>query len=133
MQGNRKTNTRPEVEVRCRLHHAGLRYRKNARLKLQALTVVPDIVFRRERVAVFVDGCFWHGCDEHYRPPASNGTYWESKIARNRARDTRVNAALLSDGWAVIRVWEHVPPDKAAELIRGMVLERRTSGQGGDK
>lgn len=67
----------------------------------------PDFTFRRERVVVFVDGCFWHGCSKHLRMPASNRSYWRKKIARNMARDRRVTRELAADGWTVLRVWEH--------------------------
>ncbi|MDB6027097.1 MAG: mismatch repair protein Vsr [Verrucomicrobiales bacterium] len=67
----------------------------------------PDFVFPRLRTVIFVDGCFWHGCDEHHRAPASNSDYWMAKITRNRARDHRVTQQLRMRGWTVIRVWEH--------------------------
>src|SRR4051794_8019823 len=80
MQGNRKTGTRPEVELRRHLHRLGFRFRKNLRLEVAGLRVAPDIVFPRAGVAVFVDGCFWHGCPEHFRSPRTNVEYWEAKI-----------------------------------------------------
>lgn len=67
----------------------------------------PDFVFREEKVAIFVDGCFWHGCKRHLRMPASNAAYWQAKIERNRKRDRQVSRALRQQGWRVIRVWEH--------------------------
>jgi len=67
----------------------------------------PDFVFRRERVAVFVDGCFWHGCPKCYRRPKSNRKFWDAKAARNRARDAEVTRALRRAGWTVVRIWEH--------------------------
>lgn len=67
----------------------------------------PDLIFRRERVAVFLDGCFWHGCPKHYREPGSNVAFWRSKIARNRSRDRKVTASLRKLGWKVVRFWEH--------------------------
>jgi DNA mismatch endonuclease (patch repair protein) len=87
----------------------------------QPLPGKPDFVFRRERLAVFVDGCFWHGCPWHLRMPASNVVYWNAKIARNMARDRRVNAELRRAGWRVIRLWEHALADPnrvAARLLR---------------
>src|SRR5690606_2188272 len=72
MRGNRKADTRPEVELRRLLHRAGLRYRKNASIKLSGLVVTPDVVIRRRRLAIFVDGCFWHGCPEHFKLPKTN-------------------------------------------------------------
>ena len=92
----------------------------------QPLPGKPDFVFRRERLAVFVDGCFWHGCPKHLRMPASNVEYWNAKIARNMARDRRVNADLRRAGWRVVRLWEHAlaePKRVAARLLR--LLGRR--------
>ena len=73
----------------------------------QALSGKPDFVFRRERLAIFVDGCFWHGCKRCYRRPSSNQKYWDAKIARNRARDRNVSRKLRTEGWSVIRIWHH--------------------------
>jgi len=67
----------------------------------------PDFAFRREHLLVFVDGCYWHGCPKCYRRPSSNTSYWDAKVARNRARDAKNVAQLTSDGWRVLRVWEH--------------------------
>ena len=87
----------------------------------QKLPGKPDFVFRRERVAVFIDGCFWHSCPKHVRAPASNVEYWTAKLARNLARDRNVNAALRRAGWKVVRVWEHALTEAApvaSRLIR---------------
>jgi DNA mismatch endonuclease, patch repair protein len=67
----------------------------------------PDFVFRAQRVAVFIDGCFWHGCARCYRRPASNRAYWDAKVERNRARDRQVRRELRARGWKVLRIWEH--------------------------
>ena len=72
-----------------------------------ALPGRPDFAFRRERVAVFVDGCFWHGCPKHFTRPKSSRKFWDEKIARNKARDAKVNRELRRVGWSVIRIWEH--------------------------
>ena len=117
MQGNRKTGTRPEVEIRRRLHRRGFRFRKNKRLEINGFAVTPDIVFPRQQLAVFVDGCFWHGCPDHFRLPRTNASYWDAKIKRNMARDRRVTEGLASGGWQVLRVWEHADPDDAAGRI----------------
>lgn len=85
----------------------------------------PDFVFRREQVAVFVDGCFWHGCSKHLRAPKSNKTYWRRKIAVNRLRDIRVKRVLQQQGWRVLRIWEHElrnEPRLARRLRRLLVL-----------
>jgi DNA mismatch endonuclease, patch repair protein len=118
MKGNRRADTKPEVALRAALHARGLRFRKDFTvLSRDGTKAKVDIVFTRARVAVFVDGCFWHGCPEHGRVPSTNSHYWPAKLARNRARDQRVTAALKVDGWTVVRVWEHVPLAKAVELV----------------
>jgi DNA mismatch endonuclease (patch repair protein) len=95
----------------------------------QALVGRPDFVFRRERVAVFVDGCFWHGCPRHGRQPGSNSGYWMPKLARNKARDREVSAALRKAGWRVIRTWEHdlARPLMLAEKLRIALLQKHPS------
>jgi DNA mismatch endonuclease, patch repair protein len=116
MQGNRKRDTRPELALRSELHQRGLRYRVD-RKPLEGLRCKADIVFRRQKVAVFVDGCFWHGCPEHGTSPKTNAAYWSAKIGRNMERDRLNDAELTSAGWAVVRVWEHEPPADAASRI----------------
>jgi DNA mismatch endonuclease, patch repair protein len=116
MQGNRKRDTRPELALRSELHRRGLRYRIDAK-PLVGLRCRADIVFRRQMVAVFVDGCFWHGCPEHGTSPRTNPSYWSAKIARNVERDRRNDAELSAAGWAVVRVWEHEDPANAADKI----------------
>jgi DNA mismatch endonuclease (patch repair protein) len=123
MQDQRREGTRPEAALRRALHGRGLRFRLHRKL-LPHLRRTADIVFGPSRVAVFVDGCFWHGCPEHYVPPRSNAGYWNPKIERNRERD-RETARLLSDaGWLVVRVWEHDDVDTAAESIAKAVRTR---------
>jgi len=84
-----------------------------------------DIVFGPARVAVFVDGCFWHGCPEHGTGPKNNAQWWAAKLAANRERDLRVNAELEAAGWMVFRVWEHESPVEAADRIEAIVWSRR--------
>nr|WP_301316447.1 very short patch repair endonuclease [Nocardia amikacinitolerans] len=107
MQANRRSDTKPEVTLRKALHHLGYRYRKDFRLDLGTVKVRPDIVFTARRVAVFVDGCFWHACPEHGRQPTTNEWYWAPKLQRNIERDRAVGSALVAAGWRVVRVWEH--------------------------
>lgn len=109
----RTTGTEPELALRRELHRRGLRYRVDVR----ELPGRPDIVFSRARIAVQVDGCFWHGCPEHAVAPRSNAAWWSEKLALNRERDARNDAMLQSEGWLVVRVWEHVSPSTAADLI----------------
>lgn len=80
----------------------------------------PDIAFMRERVAVFLDGCFWHGCDDHYTPPTTRRAKWIAKINANKKRDARIVSELLSDGWKVFRIWEHELKD--SDELRNVAL-----------
>lgn len=126
MQGNRSRDTKPERLIRSLLHRRGLRFRKHLR-PVKALRCTADIVFPRERCAVFVDGCFWHGCPLHGEQPVANAEYWKNKIRRNRSRDLRNTQALIDAGWLVIRVWEHEDPEEVANRIEAALLSRRGS------
>ncbi len=118
MRGNRRKDTAPELRLRRALHARGRRFRVDERVDVGAARMPrPDILFTRWRLAVFVDGCFWHCCPEHGRPPKSNGGYWSPKLARNVERDAEDAAALRTAGWAVLRIWEHVPLERAVELV----------------
>ena len=124
-RANRRKDTGPEVRLRSTLHGAGLRFRKDHLLRLGRLGVRPDIVFTRQRIAVFVDGCFWHGCAAHQRVPKRNVDYWSAKLQSNRDRDRRVDAALSLAGWDVVRVWEHEELTAAASRIAEVVRHGR--------
>ncbi|TYL50060.1 very short patch repair endonuclease [Nocardioides sp. BGMRC 2183] len=124
MQGNRSRDTKPELLLRSLLHARGLRYRVNHRLLGTRHTA--DVVFTRARVAVFVDGCWWHKCPEHYKEPKSNTKYWLPKVDRNVARDAKVDALLDDAGWTVVRVWEHEDPVAVADRVERLVRERRS-------
>jgi DNA mismatch endonuclease, patch repair protein len=117
MKGNRRANTRPEVRVRSLLHQRGLRFRKDMLLRTVDVRTTADIVFPRHRFAIFIDGCFWHQCPEHGHVPRANPGYWERKLARTVERDLRVTKRLSDAGWTVLRIWEHVPPERAAAQI----------------
>lgn len=121
MQANRSRDTRTERRLRRSLYHEGLRFRVNYRPPIPCRCSV-DVAIVWARVAIFVDGCFWHGCPHHYRTPQSHTDYWRDKIARNRTRDLAVEQALSAEGWAVVRIWEHEPVADATvrvvELIR---------------
>jgi DNA mismatch endonuclease (patch repair protein) len=121
MEANRRTDTTPERLLRSTLHARGLRFRKDRRLDLGGKRVRPDLVFGPARVAVFVDGCFWHRCPEHATHPASNTEYWQEKFARNVARDRADDAALVAAGWTVIRIWEHEDPSVAASRVEAAI------------
>lgn len=107
MRANRKRDTGPELALRSALHRRGLRFRVNLSLRCGAVRVVPDIVFTRRKVAVFVDGCWWHRCPAHGTTPKANTAYWLPKLDRNVQRDRRVDAALAAGGWTILRIWEH--------------------------
>lgn len=126
MKGNKGRDTVPEIAVRSALHSMGLRFRKNAR-PVKGLRCTADVVFPRERVAVFIDGCFWHSCPEHGRVPTKDRTYWSEKLERNVARDARNNGALEAAGWAVLRYWEHERIEEVVAKVREQVLARRKS------
>lgn len=113
MRANRGRDTGPEVSIRAALHRSGVRFRKDHRLDLPGGRVRPDLVFTRARLAVFVDGCYWHGCREHRSLPRSNAEFWAAKIEATRARDRSQTEVLREAGWRVIRIWEHEPVDEA--------------------
>ncbi|MEV0245839.1 very short patch repair endonuclease [Nocardia sp. NPDC050712] len=117
MRSIRRTDTKPEVILRKALHRLGFRYRKDFRLDLGAMKVRPDVVFTARKVAVFVDGCFWHVCPEHGRLPAVNESYWSPKLRRNVERDRAADAALVEAGWQVVRLWEHESLDSAVAAV----------------
>lgn len=116
MRSNRRRDTKPELAIRRLLHARGYRYRvdfapwSNKRRRA-------DIVFTRRRLAVFIDGCFWHGCPEHGTIPVSHADYWEPKLVKNRERDAETTAMAEAEGWRVLRIWEHVPPEEAVQLV----------------
>lgn len=112
----RGRNTSPEVIIRKMLWALGYRYRINHRLPGK-----PDIVFTRQRLAVFIDGCFWHRCPMHYQAPTTRPEFWEAKIDGNVRRDREVNARLAKAGWSVLRIWEHEvrdDPERVLQIIQ---------------
>lgn len=117
-------DTRPELALRRHLHVAGLRYRVD-RAPLPDLRRRADLVFGPARVAVFVDGCFWHGCPEHGNQPKTNEAWWAAKLQRNRDRDADTDRRLLAAGWLPVRVWEHEDPAVAAADLSALVAARR--------
>ena len=118
MAAIRRTDTKPEVGLRRLLHARGLRFRKDYRLDLPGGRVRPDVVFTRRKIAVFVDSCFWHVCPEHGREPTSNEWYWTPKLRRNVERDGQQDEWLVDAGWTVVRIWEHVPLEEAADTVQ---------------
>ncbi|WP_433274647.1 very short patch repair endonuclease [Pseudonocardia xinjiangensis] len=126
MSRQRRTNTKPEMDVRRQLHAAGLRYRVDVRLEAD-LRVRGDIVWAQDRIVVFVDGCYWHRCPLHSTAPKSNADWWQTKLEENTARDRRVDQILRKRGWLVLRFWEHEDPRKVASAIKDQLAERRRS------
>jgi DNA mismatch endonuclease (patch repair protein) len=127
MSRNRRRDTKPELLLRRLLHAQGLRYRVDYRICVGDISVRPDIIFTRDRLAVFVDGCFWHSCPEHANIPTRNQSYWLPKLERNRARDRAVTAALEFGGWTVLRAWEHEPAADVASRVLGLLDAGRGS------
>jgi DNA mismatch endonuclease (patch repair protein) len=118
-----RRDTAPEVALRQALHRRGMRFRVQMKVPGNNRRTI-DIAFTRVRLAVYVDGCFWHGCPEHHVRPRANSEWWEWKIARNQARDRDTDQALLANGWAVHRVWEHEPPEQAADTVERVYRDR---------
>jgi len=116
MLANRRRDTGPELALRRELHRRGLRFRVD-HPPLRSLRCRADIVFTRQQIAVFVDGCFWHACPHHGNLPKANRDWWRAKLEVNVARDRRNDRALLDAGWHVIRVWEHEPTASAADRV----------------
>jgi len=133
MRAIKRTGTKPELALRSALHRRGYRFRKDYRLDLAPGTRVrPDIAFTARRVAVFVDGCFWHVCPEHGRDPTVNEWYWAPKLRRNMERDRAADAALAAAGWQVVRVWEHEPLDAAIAAVVAALGGRLTGREAPD-
>jgi DNA mismatch endonuclease (patch repair protein) len=120
MRAIRRRDTKPERRVRSLLHRSGLRFRVDYPIPDGLPRPVrPDIVFIRPRLAIFIDGCFWHGCPIHgSRQTARNATYWTRKIARNKERDAEQVQRLEKAGWRALRFWEHEEPAQIAAAIR---------------
>ncbi|MGW0315488.1 very short patch repair endonuclease [Streptomyces flavidovirens] len=116
-------DTTPEVAVRRLLYAAGIRYRLNVRVPDMPRRTI-DIAFPRAKVAVFLDGCFWHGCPEHATHPKSNAEWWREKLARNIARDRETTDHLTAAGWTVLRFWEHEAPSKVAASVARAIKPR---------
>lgn len=125
MLANRGRDTLPELAVRHRIHAMGLRYRVDfaplgGRRKA-------DIVFTRQRIAIFIDGCFWHGCPQHATLPKQNADYWIPKLERNIERDRETDEALCEASWTALRFWEHEDPDAIAHAIAHTLATSRTA------
>ena len=118
-------NTKPEVRLRQALHRLGLRFRVGRR-PVPELRRTADVVFGPTKVAVMVDGCFWHRCPEHYRPATRRAEFWANKVQGNTERDADTNRRLAEAGWLVLRVWEHEDVEVASQRVAEAVRLRRT-------
>lgn len=121
MSAQRRRDTTPEIALRRELHRRGLRYFVD-RAPLEGIRRRADLVFPRRKVAVFVDGCFWHSCPQHATHPKNNAQWWADKLAANVARDRDTDARLTEQGWTVIRVWEHEDPLAAADVVHDALI-----------
>lgn len=126
MAAVKRTDTKPELALRRALHAEGFRYRKDHPLRVEGKLVRPDLVFLGPRLAVFVDGCFWHCCPEHGGMPASNLDFWAPKLRANVERDRQQDRLLAEAGWLVVRVWEHELVPSATQTVRSALATRRT-------
>lgn len=126
MRSNRASGTRPELKLRRALHAAGLRYRVQFPVPGAPRRRI-DVAFTRLRIAVYLDGCFWHGCEEHPFRPKRNREYWEAKFAANRARDAATSQLLSEQGWLVLRFWEHEESHLMVRTIEQAVDARRAA------
>ncbi|MEU8641344.1 very short patch repair endonuclease [Streptomyces sp. NPDC048674] len=123
-------DTGAELAVRRLLHSAGLRYRVEYPVPGMPRRRI-DIAFTGLKVAVLIDGCFWHGCPLHATRPKANADWWSNKLDRNIARDTETTEHLITQGWTVLRFWEHEPPEEVALVVRTTVeRERQVQGHG---
>ncbi|MGC4935948.1 very short patch repair endonuclease [Gordonia sp. DT30] len=126
MAAIRRTDTKPEVELRSALHRQGLRFRKDYPIRVGGRLIRPDVVFTRREVAVFLDGCFWHSCPVHGRIPRTNASYWTPKLARNVARDAAQTEQLKQAGWTVLRFWAHEDVSRIVTAITQMLTDQAT-------
>ena len=124
MRANKGVDTGPEIRLRSLVHRAGLRYAIDVRPESD-INRRADLVFRAAKVAVFVNGCFWHGCPKHYSPPKSNKRYWSEKVRRNRERDVETRSLLKRRGWRVLVFWEHQSAQSCSERVVSVVSERK--------
>ncbi len=120
----RRRDTAPEIALRRELHRRGARFYVD-RAPIRGLRRRADLVFPRRRVAVYVDGCFWHRCPEHATDPKNNAQWWADKLAGNVVRDRDTDARLSAAGWLVVRIWEHESPVTAADKVQAALAEPR--------
>lgn len=127
-----RRDTVPELEIRSELHRRGFRFRVD-RAPVRGLRSRADIVFGPARVAVYVDGCFWHSCPEHGTKPKANAEWWERKLTRNTERDRETDRVLREHGWEVVRIWEHEDPAAAADRVESALIAAGSRGTSKDR
>lgn len=132
MEANRARDTKPEIRVRRLLHAMGLRYLVDAPLPIDRRRRA-DVTFGRVSLAVFLDGCFWHGCPQHFVPPTANAGFWAAKIGTNRSRDEDTTLRMIAAGWTTLRFWEHEEPEVVAVAIRETYIRLRFNPRGGSR
>lgn len=123
MQANKSRDTKPELALRRAVHALGMRYRVGIR-PVASLRRTADLVFTKARVAVFLDGCFWHGCPQHHSVAKTNAMFWADKVRQNRERDAETDRLLAEYGWTVVRIWEHDDSSAAAVKIQSLLTGR---------
>lgn len=123
MRSNKSRDTKPELALRSAVHARGLRYRVSAK-PLAGVRRTADLVFPRAKVAVFLDGCFWHGCPEHHTVATANAKFWADKVEGNRKRDRDTDGRLAEAGWVSVRIWEHEDAAEAARRVEEIVRAR---------
>nr|WP_248279243.1 very short patch repair endonuclease [Brevibacterium sp. 'Marine'] len=126
MKANRSRDTKPEIAVRRALHRRGWRFRIEFHALQNDKRRTVDIAFTRHRLAIQIDGCFWHGCKDHFVLPKANRQYWKDKITRNQARDLETNQLLKEDGWIVLRFWEHESIESIVSIIENTLNSTST-------
>ncbi|MFW6691537.1 very short patch repair endonuclease [Streptomyces sp. MAR4 CNX-425] len=125
MRANRGRDTSPERALRSLLWASGIRGYRVSKAPVRGLRRTADLVFGPSRVAVFVDGCYWHRCPLHYTAPKTNAAEWHKKVERTVERDRETDARLREAGWLVLRFWEHEAPEKCVPIVRDAVETRR--------
>ncbi|WP_255398242.1 very short patch repair endonuclease [Mycobacterium sp. E2238] len=124
MAAVKRANTKPEVQLRSALHLIGYRFRKDFPIRVNRRLVRPDVAFTKVRVAVFIDGCFWHMCPTHGEIPATNVGFWRHKLEGNASRDREQTRLLTDAGWTVVRIWEHEPLESAVAQVEAALPSR---------
>ena len=131
MQAIPSRDTAPEKALRTIMHRMGLRFRKDIE-PIEGVRCKADVVFRKAKVCVFIDGCFWHGCPKHFRPPKTNTGWWVEKVQDNHERDTKKTMLIKKHGWVVLRYWEHdIQHDNAIKIAMKLsrAIKKRVNAQ----